>query len=193
MEKALTRVFLGQRRLEQMCTSGAKSNGLLYHTPETMRGWMPVSWVWELLLVQNWWQQLGLLLTYQTTPTRMSSAALGRKWGTYDEDYSWRYTSYNNDCDCCGTIRPGEYSQSYRRKRQRDNPNVICTREENNNRRATAFREEGESNMMAETSNRLRNEALNLINQWDSHALDWTGQVQLDNIGQSSHWQPGTV
>uniref|UniRef100_A0A8D3DHN7 Uncharacterized protein n=1 Tax=Scophthalmus maximus TaxID=52904 RepID=A0A8D3DHN7_SCOMX len=95
--------------------------------------------------------------------------------------YSWRYTSYNNDCDCCGTIRPGEYSQSYRRKRQRDNPNVICTREENNNRRATAFREEGESNMMAETSNRLRNEARSNLITLDNLRIDNQGQCNRNN------------
>ncbi|KAF0040116.1 hypothetical protein F2P81_008351 [Scophthalmus maximus] len=106
----------------------------------------------------------------------------GHKCGTYGEAYSWCYTSFNDDWDYCGVIHPGEcaYSQSFRRKRQPDFPNVICTTEgDNNNRRVTTFTEEGQSSIMANINNRMRNEALNLINQWDNQRLSEQARSNL--------------
>ncbi|XP_069385844.1 uncharacterized protein [Paralichthys olivaceus] len=120
--------------------------------------------------------------TYKNEPCRQN-----HECGRHGEDYSWCYTTYNNNWDYCGTIGPGEceYSQTHRTKRQPGNSRVICTREEgdNNNRRVTTFREEGDSRNIAQTNNRLRNEALDLINQWDNQRL--TDQARSNLISSS--------
>ncbi|XP_060939321.1 uncharacterized protein LOC133016026 isoform X2 [Limanda limanda] len=106
--------------------------------------------------------------TYKNEPCRSN-----HQCGTHGESYTWCYTTSNNDWDYCGVISPGEcvFSQTSRAKRQPNNPRVICTREDNNNRRVTTFREDGNPRNIVPTNRRIRNNALDLINQWDNQGL----------------------
>ncbi|XP_060922150.1 uncharacterized protein LOC132995921 [Limanda limanda] len=91
--------------------------------------------------------------------------------GSYGKSYTWCYTTNNNDWDYCGVIGNGEceFSQTSRAKGQRNNKGVICTREDDDNRIVTTFRED--SSDIAQTNRDLRNEAVLLINRWDNHVL----------------------
>ncbi|XP_047197788.1 uncharacterized protein LOC118099065 [Hippoglossus stenolepis] len=126
--------------------------------------------------------------TYKNEPCRFN-----HECGRHGESYTWCYTTFDNDWDYCGVIGPGECvsSQTYRAKRQPNNPRVICTREDNNNRRVTTFREEGDSRNIAPTNRKLRNEAVDLINQWNNQGLTdqsrseliTSSNLRLDNQG----------
>ncbi|XP_034445761.1 uncharacterized protein LOC117764241 [Hippoglossus hippoglossus] len=106
--------------------------------------------------------------TYKNEPCRPD-----HKCGSYGKRYTWCYTTSNNNWNYCGVIGPGEcvFSQTYRAKRQPNNPRVICTTEEDNTRRVTTFREEGDSTNIAENKKELRKEALELINRWNNQGL----------------------
>ncbi|XP_040905169.1 uncharacterized protein LOC121189280 [Toxotes jaculatrix] len=106
--------------------------------------------------------------TYKGEPCRSDHTC-----GNHGKNYNWCYTTYNDDWDYCGVITAGEcvYSVPQRSKRQPNNPNVICTKEDQNKRRVTVFTAEVNHNAIAEPNNRQRNEAINLINRWDNQGL----------------------
>ncbi|XP_058496024.1 uncharacterized protein LOC131466647 [Solea solea] len=112
---------------------------------------------------------------------RGESCRQGHSCGTNSYSYSWCYTSYHDDWDYCGIISPGEcsYTDSFRRKRQTNNPSVLCTRrddddddDEEGKRRVTYFLENRERNNIASVNKKLCNEALDLINKWDNQRLN---------------------
>lgn len=106
--------------------------------------------------------------TYRGQPCR-----LGDNCRFVGKSYSWCYTSFNNDWDYCGQVSSGECSyasESRRRKRQSDKTMLICTRKDNVNGKTklTRFLDKGGQNFIAPVNNRLENEVLDLINQWNN-------------------------
>ncbi|XP_071359753.1 uncharacterized protein [Trachinotus anak] len=91
---------------------------------------------------------------------------------TYDQSYSWCYTTDNDDWDYCGFTSDDDckYSLQRRRKRTPNDPNEICSWTDNNGREITATEQDARNNI-ADCSNRLRREALDLINEWNNQRL----------------------
>ncbi|XP_040014497.1 uncharacterized protein LOC120806979 [Xiphias gladius] len=121
-------------------------------------------------------------ITYKNVPCRQN-----HECGAHGQQYTWCYTTENNNWDYCGVILPGEcsYSQSQRTKRSPNEAEVICTKEDNNNRRVTTFLAEAAPGDIAECNNRLRAEAVNLINRWDNQRLSDQARSNLlvsDNL-----------
>ncbi|KAJ8259549.1 hypothetical protein GJAV_G00170720 [Gymnothorax javanicus] len=119
-------------------------------------------------------------ITYKDVPCRQD-----HKCGTHGYNYNWCYTA--DSYDYCGVIHPGEcmYSLPRRSKRTPNNkPQVICTKEDNNNRRTTTFTAVEDHSAIAEPNNRLRTEALDLINRWDNQRL---GDQARSNLITSDH------
>lgn len=114
-------------------------------------------------------------VTYRGVPCRSD-----HNCGDHDEGYNWCYTTDNNDWDYCGVISPGEcrYSVPRRTKRKPKKPNqtnppqVICTQEDidNNRRRVTTFVATENNRTIADSQN-YREDAFNLIDQWDGLGL----------------------
>uniref|UniRef100_A0A8D3C088 Uncharacterized protein n=1 Tax=Scophthalmus maximus TaxID=52904 RepID=A0A8D3C088_SCOMX len=126
--------------------------------------------------------------TYRDEPCHQGSTC-----GTNGQSYSWCYTSYFN-WDYCGVISPGEcmYSQSNRRKRQADNPNIICYRQDddgnnnnnnnnndNNNRKEPHFINRGAEEKIKKPNKKTRNAALDLINRWENQHLTGNSKSKL--------------
>nr|XP_043872982.1 uncharacterized protein LOC122761807 [Solea senegalensis] len=123
-------------------------------------------------------------ITYQNVEC-LSSSPCGTEGQT---SYSWCYTTPNRDWDYCGIVSPGEcsYTESSRRKRQPNTSRVICTREDQNTREVTEFIASPGLVPMAEINNRLRTEALDLINTFDGQGL--SGQSR-SNLVRSTHFR----
>ncbi|XP_070710808.1 uncharacterized protein [Pempheris klunzingeri] len=135
---------------------------------------------------QNGWDYCSPLpdVTYKGEDCRPD-----HKCETHGYSYNWCFTK--DSYGYCGVILPGEcrYSEPRRSKRQPNRkPNarqVICTKEDNNQRRVTTFTAEDAQQHILEPNNRLRNEALDLINQWDNQGLGNQGRSNLitsDNL-----------
>ncbi|KAG7235237.1 hypothetical protein INR49_003080 [Caranx melampygus] len=105
-------------------------------------------------------------VTYQNVPCRSD-----HRCETHGYDYSWCYTNYNDDWDYCGvtSLIPCMHPMSRRSKRSPDNPR-ICTWEDNNHRVITVTEEDAEDDITRPTNN-IRDEALELIQQWEDYLL----------------------
>uniref|UniRef100_A0A3B3TCY9 Uncharacterized protein n=1 Tax=Paramormyrops kingsleyae TaxID=1676925 RepID=A0A3B3TCY9_9TELE len=110
-------------------------------------------------------------VTYQNEPCRPDN-----KCDTHGEEYSWCYTDETH-WDYCGVINPGECRNSLprRSKRQPNTAGVIHTCKDQNGRVIT-FRGDGNRGI-ADSNKKLRNEALDLINQWSHPSLSNPGTI----------------
>uniref|UniRef100_A0A3Q4MQD0 Tubulin polymerization promoting protein n=1 Tax=Neolamprologus brichardi TaxID=32507 RepID=A0A3Q4MQD0_NEOBR len=100
------------------------------------------------------WDYCSPNVTYKGVPCRSD-----HNCGDHGEGYNWCYTTDNNDWDYCGVISPGECRYSVPRQDI-----------DNNRRRVTTFVATENNRTIADSQN-YREDAFNLIDQWDGLGL----------------------
>ncbi|KAI7808412.1 hypothetical protein IRJ41_004308 [Triplophysa rosa] len=105
-------------------------------------------------------------VTYKGKPCRSDHSC-----GLNEYKYNWCWTS-ETEYDYCGRIEPGECTYITSQHRQRRAPEdtiLICTKNDNN--KETTFTAVPAPKHFTEVNRKLRNEAEDLINQWNNQSL----------------------